>query len=89
MTARSIDVETDGDSWHSRSERIAHDNQRNNDVTAQGWHVLRFNTKQIQEQCAEYCLPRIQETINQLGGLKSDGLVPRKFGKKGENTQQP
>lgn len=83
-----IDVETDGDSWHSQPERIAHDNCRNNDITAQGWHVLRFNTEQIREHCAEYCLPRIQETINRMGGLKSDGLVPRKFGKKGKNTQQ-
>ncbi len=83
-----MNVETDGDTWHSRPERIAHDNRRNNDITAQGWLVLRFNTSQIQEQCVTYCLPRIQETINTLGGLSSDGLVSRKFDKNGENTQQ-
>jgi very-short-patch-repair endonuclease len=83
-----MDVETDGDTWHSYPERIASDNRRNNDITAKGWHVLRFNTSQIQEQCAAYCLPRIQETINTLGGLCSDGLVSRKFDKNGENTQQ-
>ena len=84
----NLDIETDGDYWHSQPERIALDNRRNNDITAKGWHVLRFNTRQIQEQCVEYCLPRVQETINTLGGLKSDGLVPRKFDKNGENTKQ-
>jgi very-short-patch-repair endonuclease len=84
-----LDVETDGDTWHLEKERVALDNRRNNDVEAQGWHVLRFNTKQIQEQRAEYCLPRIQDTITTLGGLTDDGLVPRKFiEKNGESGQQ-
>jgi very-short-patch-repair endonuclease len=74
-----LDVETDGDTWHLEKERVARDNRRNNAVEAQGWHVLRFNTKQIQEQRNEYCLPRIQDTITTLGGLTDDGLVPRKF----------
>ena len=84
-----LDVETDGDTWHLEKERVALDNCRNNDIEAQGWHVLRFNTKQIQEQRAEYCLPRIQATITTLGGLTEDGLVPRKFiEKNGESGQQ-
>ena len=84
-----LDVETDGDTWHLEKERVASDNRRNNDVEAQGWNVLRFNTKQIREECAEYCLPRIQETIMTLGGLSSDGLVSRKFiEKNGVSGQQ-
>jgi len=84
-----LDVETDGDTWHLEKERVTSDNRRNNDVESQGWHVLRFNTKQIQEECAEYCLPRIQDTITALGGLSSDGLVPRQFiEKNGESIQQ-
>lgn len=84
-----LNVETDGDTWHLEKKRVASDNRRNNDVEAQGWHVLRFNTKQIKEECAEYCLPRIQDTISTLGGLSSDGLVPRKFiEKNGESAQQ-
>ena len=85
----NLDVETDGDSWHIEKGRAAIDNRRNNDIEAQGWHVLRFNTRQIQEQCAEYCLPRIQDTLNTLGGLQEDGLVARKFIEKdGESAQQ-
>jgi len=84
-----LDVETDGDTWHLEKMRAALDNRRNNDIEAQGWHVLRFNTKQIQEQRAEYCLPRIQDTLTTLGGLIEDGLVPRKFiEKNGESGQQ-
>lgn len=75
----SLDVETDGDAWHAKREMIAHDNRRNNDLASLGWHVLRFNTKAVMEQNAQYCIPRIQETINSLGGLRDDGVVPRKF----------
>ena len=81
--AGKLDVETDGDSWHLEKSRVALDNRRNNDIEAQGWHVLRFNGKQVQEGLADYCLPRIQGTINTLGGLTEDGMVPRKFFEKG------
>ncbi len=74
-----LDVETDGDTWHLNPGRVAQDNQRDNAAAELGWHVLRFNTRQIQEQRANYCLPNILETINTLGGLTEDGLVPRKF----------
>ncbi|MEW5938104.1 MAG: DUF559 domain-containing protein [Chloroflexota bacterium] len=83
-----LDVETDGDTWHAERDRIEHDNRRNNDLEALGWHVLRFNTKVISEQRAEYCIPRIQETINRLGGLSDDGLVPRKFFPNADGAQQ-
>jgi very-short-patch-repair endonuclease len=78
-----LDVETDGDTWHLEKGRVASDNQRNNDVEALGWHVMRFNSHQIKEQRDDYCIPRIQGSLNNLGGLIEDGLVPRKFFKKG------
>jgi len=74
-----IDIETDGDTWHARRERIPLDNQRDNDMQSTGWHVLRFNGKQILEQAESYCLGKIQETINSLGGLTDEGMVPRIF----------
>jgi very-short-patch-repair endonuclease len=46
----SIDIETDGDVWHSTKEQIPLDNKRDNNLTASGWSVLRFNSKQINEQ---------------------------------------
>lgn len=74
-----IDVETDGDTWHADRQRIPQDNQRDNAVQAQGWHVLRFNTRQVKESAVEYCVPQIKATINRLGGLSDEGLVPRVF----------
>lgn len=64
-----LNVETDGDVWHSDPRRIAEDNKRDNALAAQGWRLLRFNTSQIQEQMTDYCLPIINEIIKDLGGL--------------------
>lgn len=75
----SMDIETDGDTWHSRKERIPLDNQRDNDLVSRGWRVLRFNSKQINDQMVSYCMDKIKQTINKLGGLSDEGIVPRKF----------
>ena len=83
-----LDVETDGDTYHLGKEQGARDNKRNNNVEALGWHVMRFNSHQIQEQRNDYCLPKIQDSLNNLGGLVEDGLVPRKFFNKGGVTGQ-
>ncbi|MGQ9546805.1 MAG: endonuclease domain-containing protein [Dehalococcoidia bacterium] len=70
-----IDVETDGDTWHASPERIPLDNLRDNDLETAGWKLLRFNTFQIREAMAEYCLPTIVENINRLGGLEEQRVV--------------
>lgn len=74
-----MNVETDGDTWHTDPARIPLDNQRDNDLTGLGWSILRFNGSQIRETVAEYCVPTILESINRLGGLTSEGLIPRTF----------
>lgn len=74
-----IDVETDGDTWHARKERIPEDNHRNNAMAALGWTVLRFNTMQVQERMADYCVPQIVKTINRLGGLDDRDAPPRTY----------
>jgi very-short-patch-repair endonuclease len=85
----NLDVETDGDSWHGRKERIPLDNLRDNDLETVGWNLLRFNGMQIREQMAEYCLPVIGKKINKLGGLKRAGrALPRQVELgKGETRQ--
>ncbi len=83
-----IDVETDGDTWHADKDRIPLDNERNNALGAQGWQVLRFNGQQIREGLADYCIPKIAETINQLGVLSDDGPAPRTFHVSGETITQ-
>lgn len=74
-----IDVETDGDSWHADAARIPLDNQRDNDLAGAGWSILRFNGQQIRESATEYCVPAVMETINRLGGLQTEGMMPRTF----------
>ena len=74
--AGKIDIETDGDRWHNDPARVPEDNRRNNALATAGWKVLRFNTQQIREEIAEYCVPRIAETVNQLGGLEGQEDAP-------------
>ncbi len=83
-----IDIEADGDTWHADKDRIPLDNERNNALGAQGWQVLRFNGQQIREGLADYCIPKIAETINQLGGLSDDGPAPRTFHVSGKTITQ-
>ncbi len=72
-------METDGDTWHSDPERIPLDNQRNNALEAKGWHVIRFNTRQIHEQPVEYCVSKVEATINRLKGLDHTTGVPVRY----------
>lgn len=74
-----IDVETDGDTWHADPARIPLDNERDNHLTGLGWAVLRFNGRQVREATAEYCVPTIMKSINRLGGLTTEGIIPRTF----------
>ena len=74
-----IDVETDGDTWHSDPERIPLDNLRDNDLTTGGWRVLRFNSVEVRERPVEYCVAQVMENINRLGDLDEASRVPRRF----------
>ncbi len=77
--AGKLDVETDGDAWHSNPERAAEDNVRDNDLHTAGWTSLRFNSWQVSEEVEKYCVPKVVETINAMGGVAWDstsGLIP-------------
>jgi very-short-patch-repair endonuclease len=74
-----LDVEADGDTWHANPEKAGADNLRDNALKTEGWRVLRFNTQQVQERMADYCVPTVVENINRLGGLNRDGDTPRKI----------
>jgi very-short-patch-repair endonuclease len=74
-----IAIETDGDKWHINPKRAKDDYIRQNDISIHGWHILRFNSKQIREEMDSYCIPVIKKSINNQGGLTDEGLVPRIF----------
>jgi very-short-patch-repair endonuclease len=48
----NIDIETHGDFWHANPKKAEQDNLRDHDLNTEGWKVLRFSEKQIQEQAA-------------------------------------
>lgn len=61
-----IDVETVGSQEGRRMP--PGDSRRDNALVVAGWHILRFNAWQIQEEMRTYCLPTITATMDQLGG---------------------
>jgi very-short-patch-repair endonuclease len=83
-----LNIETDGDTWHIGREHAPKDNVRDNALNRDLWTVLRYNTRQIRENFQSECLREIEGSINKLGGLSSDGVVPRLFYTKGSSSVQ-
>ena len=71
-----LNIETDGDHWHSDPKRIPKDNLRDNDLETAGWSLLRFNSRQIREEMQAYCLPTIAQNIQRLGGIGKPANEP-------------
>jgi very-short-patch-repair endonuclease len=74
-----IDIETDGDAWHIGPEPAQVDRQRDNALGSRGWQVLRFNTTEIHEHPVDYCVSKVMDTINYLGGLDDTTGVPVRY----------
>lgn len=72
-----LNIEADGDTWHSDAQRIPQDNLRDNDLETNQWRLLRFNSLQIREQLSTYCVPTIISTINKLGGVSEGRIIAR------------
>lgn len=75
---RSLDVECDGDTWHIGRESAERDRGRDNLLEANGWHILRFNTTEIDSRM-EDVLIRVRQAINQYGGIMDDTGAVRRF----------
>lgn len=84
-----LDIETDGDYWHHKPEKAPKDNLRNNDLTSNGWSVIRFDSYQIKEKMETYCLPTIMTNINKLGGIEFDQLAMKRFKKQNPDLSYP
>ncbi len=84
-----LDIETDGDKYHHHPEYAAKDNIRNNDLTSNGWSVIRFDSNQIRERMEAYCLPTIMTNINKLGGIEFDKTAMQRFKKQNPGLSYP
>lgn len=84
-----LDIETDGDRYHHNPEAATKDNIRNNDLTSNGWNVIRFDSKQIHEKLESYCLPTIMTNVNKLGGIEFDEEAMQRFKKQNPTLDYP
>ena len=67
----NIDVECDGDAYHTEYEDVISDKKRNNEVSAvANWRVLRFSTRHIEKEM-ENTILTIKRQIDKLGGLQN------------------
>ena len=82
-----LDIETDGDQWHHNPSKAKEDNIRNNDLSSDGWQIIRFTSNQINEGLETYCVPHIVHHINQCGGIKVDEYFSKRL-EDGEGTFQ-
>lgn len=53
-----LNIECDGEYWHEKCKNIDEDKKRDEFLRNRGWHILRFNGKEIKEN-----LPKVLETI--------------------------
>lgn len=80
---RNLDVECDGDTWHLGRDSARRDRLRDNLLEANGWHILRFNTQEIQHDLPD-ALTRIREAINRYGGVEDEAGMLRRFTRDGK-----
>ncbi|MCI2428956.1 DUF559 domain-containing protein, partial [Candidatus Acetothermia bacterium] len=66
----NIDLECDGERYHSLPDAFTKDRLRNNQLTSRGWHVLRFSSTEIYRNLKD-CLNVVERTIHTLEGLKN------------------
>ncbi len=83
----NLDIETDGDLWHHNPSAASQDNLRNNDLSSEGWQIIRFTSDQINEQLESYCIPHITHHINQFGGIKIDDYFSKRIENDGDYFQ--
>ena len=62
-----IDIECNGDTYHSTKAARDRDRRRNTDLTTRGWLVQRFGTDEIRNDMHS-CVDQIRTLINQHGG---------------------
>lgn len=84
---RNIDVECDGDSFHTKVDDVKRDKKRSNMLESLGWSVLRFTTDDICHNLKE-SITQTKKTINRYGGLQdiNDPTVSHRFSD-GEDKQ--
>jgi len=66
---RNLDIECNGDEYHSKLEDVKRDKKRNNLLESLGWAVLRFTTDDLRHHLGDV-LKQTKATVNRYGGLQ-------------------
>ena len=73
-------IETDGYTYHyDDKNQIDYDTWRQNEISLDDWHFLRYTSRQVKEDWTPY-LVQIKNKIEQLGGLENPEDFSRKIG---------
>ncbi len=68
---RNLDIECDGDFYHTKIQDVKKDKKRNNELESKGWAVLRFTSDDI-NYSFKNSVSLVKETINYYGGIKQN-----------------
>jgi very-short-patch-repair endonuclease len=66
-----LDIECDGQEYHTSPEQVEHDRRRNNALTEQGWIVLRYSGSQIYNN-PYGCVGQVLRTLSTHGASVSE-----------------
>lgn len=66
---RNINIECDGDKYHTGKPEVQYDKNRNNQLESKGWSVLRFTTENLTKQI-DNTVNIVCDTINKYGGIQ-------------------
>jgi len=69
---RNIDIECDGDRFHTNFNAVQYDKRRSNLLEKEGWSVLRFTTEDLHLNF-DNSMNVIYQTINKYGGMQEIG----------------
>jgi very-short-patch-repair endonuclease len=63
-----LDVECDGDNYHTGKSLVQNDKRRSNLLESKGWNVMRYTTEDIETRLDE-SITQVKDAINFYGGL--------------------
>jgi len=71
----NLDIECDGEAYHSGRDKAEQDRERDNTLTTAGWHILRFSGRRILRDTG-HCLETVKRTVHRLGGVSAPPRQP-------------
>ena len=63
----NLDIECDGEAYHTGRDKAEEDRERDNTLTTAGWHILRFSGRRILDDTGK-CVEAVRRTVRRLGG---------------------